>query len=111
MDMSKKTKTLSDGIRAAVDSAKDRGVSRAVICRAAGMDEAMMSKFMGGTVGLQLDTLDRLGEALGLAVVTADAAAVKKLAEDAPSRGRPKNTVETPRKPKTTQGKAAPVKR
>jgi hypothetical protein len=89
MGMSKKTRSLSDGIRAAIDAANKAGVSRYAICRAAGMDQATMSRFMGGVVGLQLDTLDKLGEVLGLSVVTADRAAVRRLAADAPAPGRP----------------------
>ena len=89
MGMSTKAKTLSDGIRAAVKAANKAGVSRYAICRAVGMDQATMSRFMGGVVGVQLDTLDKLGEALGLSVVTADKAAVRRLAADAPKPGRP----------------------
>jgi hypothetical protein len=89
MGMNTKTKTLSDGIRAAVKAANKAGVSRYAICRAVGMDQATMSRFMAGVVGVQLDTLDKLGEVLGLAVVTVDRAAVRKLAENAPARGRP----------------------
>ena len=79
MSMRKKNITLSDGIRAAVRTANKAGVSRYAICKEAGLDQATMSKFMAGTVGLQMDTLDRLGTALGLAVTLVNPESALKL--------------------------------
>lgn len=56
---------LSDQIRQAVDAS---GLSRYAICKATGIDQGAMSRFMAGEMGLALETLDRLGEVLGLEV-------------------------------------------
>jgi transcriptional regulator with XRE-family HTH domain len=66
--MSKKRIKLSEQIRRAVDGA---GVPRRRVCKGAGIDEAVMSRFMAGTVGLSLAALDSLADVLGLNV-TAD---------------------------------------
>ena len=58
---------LTDQLRAAIDAS---GLSRYAICKAIGLDQATMSKFMAGKQGLALDTVDRLGELLGLKLVT-----------------------------------------
>lgn len=60
-------KKLSDQIRAAVDAS---GMSRYRICQEIGLSQAAMSRFMAGKSGLSMDSLDRLADLLGLAVVS-----------------------------------------
>jgi len=55
---------FSDQIRQAVDSS---GMTRYAICKALGIDQATMSRFMAGA-GMELANLDRLAELLGLSV-------------------------------------------
>jgi transcriptional regulator with XRE-family HTH domain len=55
----------SDVVRRAV---ADSGMSNCQICRAAGLNEAILSRFMAGTRGLSLATLDALAPVLGLDV-------------------------------------------
>lgn len=61
-----KARRLSDQIRKAIDAS---GLSRYRICKAIGLDQGAMSKFMSRERGLELATIDRLGELLGLRVV------------------------------------------
>jgi len=56
----------SDRVRRAV---ADSGLSNCQICRAAGLNEAILSRFMAGTRGLSLATLDALAPVLGLQIV------------------------------------------
>jgi plasmid maintenance system antidote protein VapI len=60
-----KSKRFSDQIREAVN---DSGLSRYRICCDIQLSQAAMSRFMDGTNGLAMDTLDRLAEYLGLSV-------------------------------------------
>lgn len=66
--MSKKRKplTFSDQIRAAV---LDCDKSRYAIAQETGIDAAALCRFVHGQVGLQLDSLDRLADCIGLRVV------------------------------------------
>jgi hypothetical protein len=66
--MSKKRETLSFSgqIRKLID---ESGQSRYAISDATGVDEAALSRFMSGKVGLTTKTLDTLGEYLGWRVV------------------------------------------
>jgi transcriptional regulator with XRE-family HTH domain len=57
---------LSDQIRAAVD---DSGMSRYAICKAIGLNQGAMSRFMSGKSGISLGALDRLAELLNLSIV------------------------------------------
>jgi len=59
---------LTDQLREAIDGS---GLSRYAICKAIMLDQATMSKFMKRKQGLALDTVDKLGEFLGLQLVTA----------------------------------------
>ncbi len=61
-----KHERFSDQIRAAVDAS---GMSRYRICRDIGLSQPTMSRFMAGKSGLSMESLDRLAELLGLAVV------------------------------------------
>jgi transcriptional regulator with XRE-family HTH domain len=54
---------LTDQVRRAVN---DSPLSRYAICKAAGIDQAVMSRFMAGKAGLSLKSLDALAEVLGL---------------------------------------------
>lgn len=65
--MPNKRKKLSDQIRQAID---DCGLSRYAICKATGLDQASMSKFMRGERGLGLDTIDQLADLLNLNICT-----------------------------------------
>lgn len=56
-------RAFSDEIRAAVDAS---GQSRYAICKALGLDQGAMSRFMSGRAGLSLEVLDRLAELLDL---------------------------------------------
>jgi len=56
----------SDVVRRAV---ADCGLSNCQICRAAGLNEAILSRFMARTRGLSLATLDALAPVLELEVV------------------------------------------
>ena len=57
---------FSDQIRDAVNASE---LSRYAICKAIGLNEGAMSRFMAGKSGLSMDTLDRLAERIGLEVV------------------------------------------
>ena len=64
--MGKKRVKLSDQVRRAVD---ESGMSRYAICKAIGMDQATMSRFMSGGGGLSMAKLDALADLVGLDVV------------------------------------------
>ena len=61
--MKEKRVKLSEQVRRAVDLS---GRSRYSICKAIGMDQSIMSRFMNGKGGLQQDSLDALADLLGL---------------------------------------------
>lgn len=64
--MGKKRTKISDQIRAAIESAE---VTRYRIAQETGIDEATLSRFMAKKVGMSVETLDKLGEYLGLEIV------------------------------------------
>ena len=64
--MAQRRVTLSDQMRRAVD---ESGMSRYAICKATGMDQANMSRFMSGETGLTLETADRIAKLLNLELV------------------------------------------
>jgi predicted XRE-type DNA-binding protein len=61
----KAAKPISQQLRQAIDAS---GMSRYRICKEIGLPESTMSHFMAGKCGLQLSTIDRLGELLGLRI-------------------------------------------
>ena len=58
--------SLSDQLREIIRQSPH---SRYAICKAAGLDPGHMHKFVHGTGRLTNDTIDRLGEVLGLRLV------------------------------------------
>ncbi len=58
---------LSEQLREAIDAS---GMSRYAICKAVGVDQAVMSRFMSGKGGLAQTTIDGIGELLGLRLVS-----------------------------------------
>ena len=65
--MAKRGKTtLSDQVRQAID---DSGLTRYRIAQETGIDESALAKFYNGKRGFNSDTLDILGEYLGLRIV------------------------------------------
>jgi transcriptional regulator with XRE-family HTH domain len=60
-------KSFSDEIRTAINAS---GQSRYRLCKAIGLDQGAMSKFMAGKAGLSLAYLDKLAGVLELHVVT-----------------------------------------
>jgi len=61
-----KRANLSEQIRQAI---KASGMSRYAICKRLDFSESVMSKFMRGQSGLSMETIDRLGDLLGLEIV------------------------------------------
>ncbi len=64
----KRSKPISQQLRDAIDTS---GMSRYRICKEIELGESTMSHFMAGECGLQLSTIDKLGELLGLNIVAA----------------------------------------
>lgn len=62
----KRNQTISDAVRQAIDEC---GESRYSISQATGIDQSALSKFYNGHRGIYSETLDRLGEYLGLRIV------------------------------------------
>jgi len=60
----KRTK-LSDGFRRAIHAS---ALAQAEICRAIGLDQAVLCRFMQGKSGLSVQNLDALADVLGLEV-------------------------------------------
>jgi Helix-turn-helix domain len=59
-------KTMTSELRQAVQRS---GMSRYAICKAIGLPQSTMSRFMAAKCGLSLATVDRLGALLGLSIV------------------------------------------
>lgn len=57
---------LTDRIR---DAVRQSGATQADVSRHSGVAPSALSRFMGGTGGLSLDSLDRLAYSLGVVVV------------------------------------------
>jgi transcriptional regulator with XRE-family HTH domain len=61
--MGKQREKLSEQVRRAIDAS---GISRYAICKALGMAQATMSRFMHGKGGLSMEHLDGLADLLDL---------------------------------------------
>ena len=57
---------FTDQLRHAIDAS---GMSRYAVAKAIDLDQSTLSRFMAGKAGLALDTVDRLGDLLGLKLV------------------------------------------
>ncbi|MCL2646950.1 MAG: helix-turn-helix transcriptional regulator [Phycisphaerales bacterium] len=80
---------ITDQIRKLITEAKaEAKISWHRICKLARISPASLSNFMSGRCGLSQETLDALGKVLG-AKVTMDLDKLRKLASEAPGRGRP----------------------
>jgi transcriptional regulator with XRE-family HTH domain len=64
--MTAKSDKLSDQLRQAIDAS---GMSRYAIAKAIGLDQSVLSRFMAGKSGLAVETIDNIGELLGLRIV------------------------------------------
>ena len=62
----RRTKKLSDQIRQAIDNS---GQTRYAIAMATDLDQSALGKFVHGERGLSLESVDRIGEHLGLRIV------------------------------------------
>ena len=73
--MSQQAKAISEEVRRIVLAC---GLSRYQICKAIGMDQSVMSRFIKGTGGISTPMLDALGELLGFGIVQYKAGASRK---------------------------------
>lgn len=76
--MSQKKTTLSDQLRQFIETAD---VSRYRISQQTGISQSLLSRFMHGTAGLSVDSLDKLGDALDLQLIKTPKPAVKSRKE------------------------------
>lgn len=58
---------LTEQLRTAIDGS---GMSRYAVAQAIELDQSTLSRFMSGKAGLSVETIDRLGDLLGLKLVT-----------------------------------------
>ena len=63
--MPKKPKTISQQLRDAILGAPK---SRYAIAKETGVTEASLSRFVNGVTGLSMDSIDKIGECLGLVI-------------------------------------------
>ena len=73
--MAGKREKLSDQVRRAVEASD---LSRYAICKAIGLAQATMSRFMNRQGGLAMDTLDALADLLDLNITIGKATTTKK---------------------------------
>jgi len=66
IQMAKKRIPLSEQIRRAI---RDSGMTRYRICLEIGLTQPSMTRFMGGTASLSLNTLDKIADLLDLNIV------------------------------------------
>ncbi len=64
--MARKPKQLSEQLREAILTAE---ISRYRIAKETGLTEAGLSRFVNRVAGLSLDSIDKVGECLGLDIV------------------------------------------
>ena len=65
--MGEKPKLISDQLREAILNAE---ISRYRLAKLTGLSEAALSRFVNGVMGLSLDSIDKIGECLGLEITT-----------------------------------------
>lgn len=65
--MSHKKTSLTDQLRHLIESAE---ISRYELWRQTGIDQAVLSKFVNHKGGLSMESLDKIGELLGLQITT-----------------------------------------
>ncbi len=65
--MARRSKPFSDQLRDAILNAD---ISRYRISKETGLTEAGLSRFVNGVAGLSLDSIDKVGECLGLEITT-----------------------------------------
>ena len=65
----KRPRKLSDQIRRAIETC---GKTRYQIAKETGVDAATLCRFLQGKHGLSMETLDRIGECIGMQVVVDD---------------------------------------
>ncbi len=65
--MTRKQKPLSEQLKAAILNAE---VTRYRISQETGLTEAALSRFVNGVAGLSLDSIDKIGEYLGLEITS-----------------------------------------
>ncbi len=64
--MTKKQKQISEQLRDAILNAD---ISRYQIAKQTGLTEASLSRFVNRVCGLSLDSIDKIGECIGLEIV------------------------------------------
>jgi len=57
---------ISESLRAAVQAALDRGITRYVVAKGSGVDHTALSRFLVGGRDLRVSTVDALADYLGL---------------------------------------------
>lgn len=75
-------KSFSQQLRVAIEGC---GSTRYTLCRSVGISQSALSRFMSGERGLNLSTLDKLAETLGLEIVVA----VSKVPRPSPKGRKP----------------------
>jgi cyanate lyase len=71
----KRREELSQQLRQAVDTS---GLSRYAVCKAIGLAQATMSRFMHGQGGLSLECVDALADLLDLNITTGKRRSTRK---------------------------------
>lgn len=64
--MKRKPEPISDQLRRIL---RESDVSRYAISKATGIDQAVLSRFLAGTQGLSLETIDAIGHVLNIRLV------------------------------------------
>jgi transcriptional regulator with XRE-family HTH domain len=75
LPMAKRTTQISEQLRELIDAS---GRSRYSICKATGIAEPAMSRFMNGKGGLSLEAIDKVADLLGLTLTASKPAPKSK---------------------------------
>lgn len=73
--MGKRRAKFGDQVRRAI---RDSGLSLYRVSMETGISQSMLSRFMAGKMGISLDSLDKIGDLIGLKVSLDPAAATHK---------------------------------